>query len=164
MSEEKNRFLVLVNPLSHGGRCGRRLAKLQALLTEGEFVVTDDISEARRRAREASGYETIVACGGDGTVNAVAAGVLENPDPALKFGVLYQGTSPDFCREHGIPTIAEAAVDVLRKGEVREIPVLAANGSKANSLATFTSRALLPEKGPRMPAASSWSMMRPARL
>jgi len=128
MSEEKNRFLVLINPLSHGGRCGRRLAKLQTLLPEGDFIVIGDITEARRYAREASDYETIVACGGDGTVNAVAAGVLENPDPALKFGVLYQGTSPDFCREHGIPTIAEAAVDVLRKGEVREIPVLAANG------------------------------------
>lgn len=122
------RFLVLLNPLSHGGRCGRRLAKLQELLPEGDFVVIGDIAEARRRAHEASGYETIVACGGDGTVNAVAAGVLENPDPALKFGVIYEGISPDFCREHGIPTTAEAAVDVLRKGGVREIPVLAANG------------------------------------
>ena len=122
------RFLVLLNPLSHGGRCGRRLAKLQGLLPEGEFVVIGDIAEAWRRAREASGYEAVVACGGDGTVNAVAAGVLENPDPAIKFGVIYEGISPDFCREHGIPTNAEAAIDVLRNGEVREIPVLAANG------------------------------------
>jgi len=122
------RFLVLANPLSNGGRCGRRIAKLQALLPEGDFVVIGDIAEARRRAREASGYETVVACGGDGTVNAVAAGVLENPDRSLKFGVIYEGTSPDFCREHGIPTTAEAAVDVLRNGSVREIPVLVANG------------------------------------
>lgn len=122
------RFLVLVNPLSHGGRCGRRLAKLQALLPEGEFVHIGDIAEARCRAREASGYDAIVACGGDGTVNAVAAGVLENPDRSLKFGVLYQGTSPDFCREHGLPIDVEGAVDVLRHGGVREIPVLCANG------------------------------------
>lgn len=122
------RFLVLVNPLSHGGRCGRRLLKLQALLPEGDFVVVGDIAEARCRAQEASGHEVVVACGGDGTVNAVAAGVLENPDRVLKFGVLYQGTSPDFCREHGVPTDADAAVDVLRHGVVREIPVLCANG------------------------------------
>ena len=101
---------------------------MRALLPEGEFAVVGNIAEARRRAREASGYEAVVACGGDGTVNAVAAGVLENRDAALKFGVLYQGTSPDFCREHGIPTTAEAAVDVLRNGEAREIPVLTANG------------------------------------
>ena len=122
------RFLVLVNPSSHGGHSGRRLPRLRALLPEGEFVVLQSIDEARRRAREAKGYEAVVACGGDGTINAVAGGVLENPGASLKFGVIYAGTSPDFCREHGLPTDAEAAVEVLRKGEAREIPVLTANG------------------------------------
>ena len=122
------RFLVLANPSSHGGRSGRILSLLRELLSEGEFVVLMNIEEASRLAREATGYEAVVACGGDGTVNAVARGVLANRDNALKFGVLYTGTSPDFCREHGIPTDAEEAVAVLRAGVVREIPVLTANG------------------------------------
>ena len=122
------RFLVLANPSSHGGRSGRILSLLRELLSEGEFVELKNIEEASRLAREATGYEAVVACGGDGTVNAVARGVLANRDNALKFGVLYTGTSPDFCREHGIPTDAEEAVAVLRAGEVREIPVLTANG------------------------------------
>ena len=122
------RFLVLANPSSHGGRSGRILSLLRELLSEGEFVVLKNIEEASRLAREATGYEAVVACGGDGTVNAVARGVLANRDNALKFGVLYTGTSPDFCREHGIPTDAEEAVAVLRAGEVREIPVLTADG------------------------------------
>jgi diacylglycerol kinase family enzyme len=122
------RFLVLANPSSHGGRSGRILSLLRELLSEGEFVVLKNIEEASRLAREATGYEAVVACGGDGTVNAVARGVLANRDNALKLGVLYTGTSPDFCREHGIPTDAEEAVAVLRAGEVREIPVLTANG------------------------------------
>lgn len=122
------RFLVLANPSSHGGRSGRILPRFRALLPEGEFVVLKDIEEASRLAREASGYEAVVACGGDGTVNAVARGVLANHDASLKFGVLYTGTSPDFCREHGIPTEAEPAIAVLRDGAVREIPVLTANG------------------------------------
>lgn len=122
------RFLVLANPSSHGGRSGRILSLLRELLSEGEFVVLKNIEEASRLAREATGYEAVVACGGDGTVNAVARGVLANRDDALKFGVLYTGTSPDFCREHGIPIDAEEAVAVLRAGEVREIPVLTANG------------------------------------
>ena len=122
------RFLVLANPSSHGGRSGRILPLLRELLSEGEFVVLKNIEEASRLAREATGYEAVVACGGDGTVNAVARGVLANRDNALKFGVLYTGTSPDFCREHGIPTDAEEAVAVLRAGVVREIPVLTANG------------------------------------
>ena len=122
------RFLVLANPSSHGGRSGRILSLLRELLSEGEFVVLKNIEEASRLAREATGYEAVVACGGDGTVNAVARGVLANRDNALKFGVLYTGTSPDFCREHGIPTDAEEAVAVLRAGVVREVPVLTANG------------------------------------
>ena len=122
------RFLVLANPSSHGGRSGRILPLLRELLSEGEFVVLKNIKEASQLAREATGYEAVVACGGDGTVNAVAHGVLANRDNALKFGVLYTGTSPDFCREHGIPTDAEEAVAVLRTGVVREIPVLTANG------------------------------------
>ena len=122
------RFLVLANPSSHGGRSGRILPCLRAFLPEGDFMVLKDIEEASYLAREAKGYEAVVACGGDGTVNAVARGVLANRDNALKFGVLYTGTSPDFCREHGIPTDLEPAIAVLRAGAVREIPVLAANG------------------------------------
>jgi len=122
------RFLVLVNPSSHGGRSGRRWRQLSERLPEGEFVVLQSIGEARERARAASGYEAVVACGGDGTVRAVAEGVLENGDEGLKFGVLYAGTSPDFCRAHGIPTNREDAIRVLRAGKVREVPVLTANG------------------------------------
>ena len=129
MSDKIKRFLVLVNPLSHGGRSGRILSRLRALLPEGEFVVLKNIEEASRHAREAKGYEAMVACGGDGTINAVAGGVMENSDTSLKFGVIYAGTSPDFCRVHGIPTDAEQAIAVLRNGAVREIPVLAANGA-----------------------------------
>ena len=127
MSDKIKRFLVLVNPLSHGGRSGRILSRLRALLPEGEFVVLKNIEEASRHAREAKGYEAVVACGGDGTINAVAGGVMENSDTSLKFGVIYAGTSPDFCRVHGIPTDAEQAIAVLRDGVVREIPVLTAN-------------------------------------
>ena len=122
------RFLVLVNPLSHGGRSVRILPRLRELLPEGEFVVLKNIEEASRLAREAKGYEAVVACGGDGTINAVAGGVLENSDTSIKFGVVYAGTSPDFCRARGIPTDAEQAIAILRNGAVREIPVLAANG------------------------------------
>ena len=122
------RFLVLVNPSSHGGRSGRRWPQLAERLAEGEFVVLKSIEEARERARTASGCETVVACGGDGTVRAVAEGVLENADAALKFGVLYAGTSPDFCRTHAIPTDAEGAIRLLRAGTTRALPVLTANG------------------------------------
>ena len=86
------------------------------------------IDEARELARTATGYETIVACGGDGTINAVADGVMTNADEKLNFGVIYAGTSPDFCNFHGIPTEPKAAIELLEHGMVREVPVLMANG------------------------------------
>ena len=122
------RLLVLVNPSSHGGRSGRQWRRLQELLPEGEFVVLKSIEEACERARTAVGFETIVACGGDGTIRAVAEGVLGNADDKLKFGVIYTGTSPDFCNAHAIPTEPSAAIRLLRTGVFREIPVLTADG------------------------------------
>ena len=103
------------------------MPRLRTLLPEGDIVALKNIEDASRLAREAKGYEAVVACGGDGTVNAVARGVLANSNTSIKFGVIYAGTSPDFCREHGIPTDAEQAISVLRDGVVREIPVLTAN-------------------------------------
>lgn len=123
-----SRFLVLVNPASHGGRSNRRWKRLAELLPEGDFVVLSSVEEARERARTATGYETVVACGGDGTVRAVAEGVLENADDRLKLGVLYAGTSPDFCHAQGIPTKPADAIRLLRGGTFRELPVLTANG------------------------------------
>ena len=160
------RFLVLANPSSHGGRSGRILSLLREFLSEGEFVVLKNIEEASRLAREATGYEAVVACGGDGTVNAVARGVLANRDNALKFGVLYTGTSPDFCREHGIPTDAEEAVAVLRAGVVREIPVLTANGDSffcsmnlgMGAMVAATANRLRPRLGDVL--GTLWSVLR----
>ena len=122
------RLLVLVNPSSHGGRSGRRWRSLAERLPEGEFVILESIEDAYERARTARGFEAVVACGGDGTIRAVAEGVLKNEDARLKFGVLYTGTSPDFCRTHAIPTNPEGAISLLRAGATRAIPVLTANG------------------------------------
>ena len=122
------RFLVLINPSSHGGGAARRWRSLTSLMPDAEFVQLNSIEEAAALARTASGFETVVACGGDGTINAVADGVMSNPDTSLKFGVIYMGTSPDFCRFHGIPTETEKAVSLLYSSNVREIPVLQANG------------------------------------
>lgn len=122
------KYLVLVNPSSHGGRALKIWRGYAALLTDHDAVILENIEQARTLAAEASGYDAVVACGGDGTVNAVGDGVLNNPDPDRRFGVLYAGTSPDFCRFHRIPFAGPEAVEVLKRGFVRKIPALCANG------------------------------------
>ena len=64
--------------------------------------------DAVRRAREADG--TVVAAGGDGTINGVAQAVLGS---GCSFGVLPRGTFNYFARTHGIPTELDAALRAL---------------------------------------------------
>lgn len=69
-----------------------------------------------------SGYDTIVAVGGDGTWNAVADRILESGRTDIVFGVLPGGTGNDFGRNLGIPgNDPEGAVRVLAEGRVLEV-------------------------------------------
>ena len=126
------RVLLLMNPSSCGGKGKRLWNRLFSALkqhgVEYQKHILSNIEEAYQLAEAAAGVDAVAAVGGDGTINAVAAGVLANPDPTMNFAVLYTGTSPDFCRFHQIPTEPEKAVELLAKGSSREISVLRANG------------------------------------
>ncbi len=109
---------LICNPGSRGGRGRTRIDSYRALLTGrgvvyeiGETACLDDAFTLSKRAAD-TGFDPIVAVGGDGTINRVLNGILASQKrPAM--GVLYAGTSPDFCRFHTIPTDTEAAVDCL---------------------------------------------------
>ena len=79
------------------------------------------------RAALASGAELVVACGGDGTVNAVA-GALAGTGAVL--GVLSLGTGNLLAANLGIPGRLEEAVAVLIAGTDRRIDVGAADGDR----------------------------------
>lgn len=68
---------------------------------------------------------TVVAAGGDGTINAVAQAVLGS---GCTFGVLPQGTFNYFSRAHGIPEDPDAALQVLLRGQPRPVQVGLVNG------------------------------------
>lgn len=74
--------------------------------------------EAVRLACERGG--TVVAAGGDGTINTVVQAVV---DAGCPLGVLPQGTFNYFGRAHGIPLDTVEATRVLLEGEVRPVQV-----------------------------------------
>ena len=121
----------MVNPGSGGGRGRRRAARCEALLRAAGLAYekgeTRNLEEARTLARRAldEGRDPLVAVGGDGTINRVVQALAEAREEgtAARLGVLYTGTSPDFCRFHRLPRSPEAAVDRLLHAPARPVDV-----------------------------------------
>jgi diacylglycerol kinase (ATP) len=121
--------LVIVNPASASGATAREWPQLaHSLATHfGAFnrAFTTRAGEARRIAeREAlAGRRFIIACGGDGTLNEVANGILEAGVGVAELGILPSGTGGDFRRTLRIPSRGSDAARVLRTGKTRTIDV-----------------------------------------
>jgi diacylglycerol kinase (ATP) len=123
MSDKGGRAIVIFNPASDGGRGSKRIPRylelLQEQLPDFDHVVTSRCGDEARLAEEAleSGYGTIVAAGGDGTLSTVADRILSSDRSSATFGVLPGGTGNDFGRNLGIPgDDLEGAVRVLAGG------------------------------------------------
>lgn len=120
--------LVVVNPKSAGGATRENWAEMAADFRAhfGAFQVAftkrsgDGIEIAERAAR--AGRRLIIACGGDGTVNEVANGILRSGADA-EFGVLPNGTGGDFRRTLGLSNNERETARALRTGETRRIDV-----------------------------------------
>ncbi len=118
--------LIIVNPTSAGGDTARIWARTAVELNRrsGAFAVefTRAPGHGKQIALEAAraGRKLIVACGGDGTINEVANGILESGAPA-ELGILPSGTGGDFRRTLKISTnLAQAAAD-LKNGKTETI-------------------------------------------
>jgi YegS/Rv2252/BmrU family lipid kinase len=71
---------------------------------------------AARAAR--AGRKFVIACGGDGTINEVANGILR-AESETELGILPSGTGGDFRRTLDIPRRAADAARALREGKTR---------------------------------------------
>lgn len=121
------KVLVILNPAARGDRGRSLLEKIQALSLRAVVRMTSASGEAGAIAREGwdEGFRTIVAAGGDGTVNEVANGIAGTD---ARFGILPIGTMNVFSTELGIPqNNLKAAWDVIAAGHVRALDLPQAN-------------------------------------
>ncbi len=120
--------LVIVNPKSASGVTREKWSQTASDLRAhfGPFSVAwtkgpgDGIDLATLAAQ--SGRRFIIACGGDGTINEVANGILLS-GADVELGVLPSGTGGDFRRTLGLPLTNREAAAALRDGETRTIDV-----------------------------------------
>jgi diacylglycerol kinase (ATP) len=97
-----NDTIVILNPAARGQRARRWRAHVEAIARGAILCATSCSGEAETMARHAAeeGFETIVAAGGDGTINEVVNGIA-GTDAAL--GLLPMGTMNVFALELGLP-------------------------------------------------------------
>lgn len=124
----RRRALLLHNPRSRRGaealgvvlgRLGAAGIDIAAECYAGPSEVSPDI--VRRR----DGVDMVVVCGGDGSLNAAAAGLLAT---GLPLGIVPSGTGNDLARSLGIPLDIAAAADMIAAGRTRRIDVGMVNG------------------------------------
>ena len=86
---------------------------------------TQGPGDARRLATEAvtDGFDTVVAAGGDGTLNEVLNGIADAPDgfARARLAVLPLGTVNVFARELGLPLSLRRAWQAISAGRERRI-------------------------------------------
>jgi YegS/Rv2252/BmrU family lipid kinase len=124
-------FALILNPGSGAGSADQLSERVTSAFQAGgrEVRITlahsgTEISDAVREAI-AERAATVVAGGGDGTVSAVAAGLLGH---SLPLGVLPLGTLNHFARDLGVPLELEQAVQVILAGHTTPIDVGEVNG------------------------------------
>ncbi len=126
MAGEADRPLFIVNPASGGGRARKRIDPLGAAIERAgmafDHVLTEAPGHGIDLAREAlqAGRSTLIACGGDGTVNEVANAILaEGAGHAVRLGTIGLGTGKDVAKCLGIGRGAEAIRAIAAGHECR---------------------------------------------
>lgn len=102
--------------------------KAQALIesyksrAEIDFQICESIADLPSCVRHAagSGYDTLAACGGDGTIHTLVNAVGDDLS-RFKIGIIPLGTGNDFGRSLGLPNDPAEALNLLLDGERTEI-------------------------------------------
>ena len=119
------RICVIFNPSARGEKARRLRKQLDVIAKESTLKLTNRAGDARRLAADAvrEGFQTIVAAGGDGTLNEVLNGMGDVPNgfEMSRLGILPLGTVNVFAREIGVGTQLENAWNIVKAGKETRI-------------------------------------------
>lgn len=129
MSQSRSRTCVIFNPTARGEKAAQLRRHLIRAATDCSLWATQRTGDARTLAAQAvvDGYETVVAAGGDGTINEVLNGIADaNGLDQVRLGILPIGTVNVFAQELDLPRQwPEAWQRILAGREIRiDLPEL----------------------------------------
>ena len=130
----QNKLCIILNPAAKGDQARRTLDQMVKLVPEAKIFLTERVGHGEVLAKEAvqQGYRTIVAAGGDGTVNEVLNGL--DPEKST-LGVLPVGTMNVLALELGIPSRLDKALEIIRSGKRKRLDLGMANTRRFIQLA-----------------------------
>ncbi len=125
------RIQIIVNPAAGSGKA-KRIAeslpeKFSTVVSEDfRITFTDGKDHATIITRDAikKGFLIIVAVGGDGTINEVANGFMEEGrsiNPLCELGIISCGTGRGFSNSMNLPEDLDRQLEIIRKPGFREI-------------------------------------------
>ncbi|MCS7286440.1 MAG: diacylglycerol kinase family lipid kinase [Anaerolineae bacterium] len=122
------RIMVIVNPIAANGKVGRKWPSVKEFLEKRgipfSFALTQYPAHAIALAAEAveRGFKTIVAFGGDGTLNEMVNGVFRHGiSSEITLGAIPGGTGSDFTRSLGLPRDPIKAFEKILEGETTRV-------------------------------------------
>lgn len=98
---EGRRYLVIVNPVSRGGKAQREgfwlIDRLRRMKVEHEALFTEKAGHAEEMVvKWAEDFDVVVSVAGDGTTNEIINGIMKVPNSELKLAMFPAGTADDF--------------------------------------------------------------------
>lgn len=130
---QKKVFLIINQFAGHGKNRKHKIEKAIAWLQSNaetvEFTFTNHPGHATELAKKAvsSGFEIVVAVGGDGTVNEVALGLIGTTTP---LGIIPMGSGNGLARDLGISMDITKNTRTLIDGNVQQIDICRINNQK----------------------------------
>ena len=119
------RAAVIFNPSAKGDKARAFHKSLDEISHQCALLPTESPGDATRLAVSAirDGYDTLIAAGGDGTLNEVLNGLALSPGALehVRLGVLPLGTVNVFARELGLSTRPQDVWPILLLGNERRI-------------------------------------------
>lgn len=138
----KKRLLLIVNPCSGRAKMHTELLKVIEVLSAADFSVTVYPTKYKGDATEYvstlndSDFETIVVCGGDGTLNEVITGIM-NKGLGIKLGYIPSGTLNEWSSGLKISRNIETAANDITTGVETKLDIGKFNDKYFSYTASF---------------------------
>ena len=125
--EPQKKLLMIVNPRAGRSKPRGPLYDAAAALCDAGYLLrirrtTAAGDAARIAAQEGGDYDTVVAVGGDGTLNEVISGIQTLKTPPV-VGYLPQGSTNDFAASLEIPSDPVQAAEAIVRGQRRQLDI-----------------------------------------